>query len=665
MTKAMKGSGSGVSRISDASRASSAFRVSDDRRGASRGPLSRVAAAWKSDTWVKPFFARYWRVLALALFLGLVAASFAGALMFTSGYMISLAATLPFTVLAVHVPSLYVRIFGVGKPVLSYLERLVSHDWALRMTSELRRRLYRAVDEQSVGSRAVKHVGEVLGLLAEDIEHVQNLYLRTVFPLAISWLLYVLVVVALGVFDAVVALALALLLGVVVLVLPVVSVCVNGARLERAKALKAQLYADLTDNVLGVADWVYSGRSQDYLSRHEALQRELELIDDEVARFGRMRDLLSQVVFGCVAVMLLVWAGGVFAGSGAGAGVAGGVGVAGGAGGGVGSSSAAVAALAAYTPENALVHAGNWIAAFVLCIFPLIESFAPTSEAAMGLITYGDSIERMNRMSGIEEVRAQNICDESSAGAVERVPEGFALTFSNVSFAYPGSSVEVLKDVNLHVPEGERVAVLGRSGAGKSTLVSLLKGDWAPSSGRVQVGGVDAADLGETVSRYVGVIQQSPHLFNWTLRENLALGKPSATDAELAAVLEQVGLGSLLARLPQGLSTMVDERGRRFSGGERHRIALARVLLADVPVVVLDEPFAGLDPATEQALIDTMFSVLEGRTVIMVTHHLQGVAACDRVLFVADGGIAIDGSPAQLERENAYFRSLLAADRGW
>lgn len=634
--------------------------------------VSRIAGAWRTDTWIKPFFVRYWRVLALALGLGLLAAAFAGGLMFTSGYMISLAATIPFTVLAVHLPSLYVRVFGVGKPLLSYLERLTSHDWALRMTSELRRRLYHTLDEQPASSHAVRKLGEVLGLLAEDVEHIQNLYLRTIYPLMIAWLLYAITVLVLCSFDLAVALSMALLLGVVVFVLPAVSVCVNGARLERVKFLKARLYADLTDNVLGVADWMYSGRAEDCLSKQRELQAQIDKIDFSVARFSRLRDLLSQLIFACAAVALLLWAASVFGAHAAGASQE--------------AVSGAVSALASATPENAVAHAGNWIAAFVMCLFPLIESFSPASEAAMGAVTYGDSIERLNRLSGAGRLAStgasaggsSEASDSPAASAVSAASSGHraehdgegerpldgTLTFSDVSFSYPGTDSMVLSGLNLHVPAGQCVAILGRSGAGKSTLAALLRGDYAPCSGEVAIGGVNPLALGDEVARCVGVIQQTPYLFNWTLRENLALGKPSASDEELVEVLARVGLSELLARLPRGLDTMVDERGKRFSGGERHRIALARVLLSEVPVVVLDEPFAGLDPVAEQDLLDAMLEVLEGRTVVLITHHLQGVSACDRVVFVEDGRVAIDGSPGQLERENAYYRGLLAADRG-
>ncbi|MBQ3106915.1 MAG: thiol reductant ABC exporter subunit CydC [Eggerthellaceae bacterium] len=628
------------------------------------GPAARVLRAWRSDEWVKPFVVRYGRVLALAVFLGVVAFVFAGGLMFTSGYMISLAATLPFTVLAVHVPTLYVRIFGIGKPILQYLERLQSHDWALRMTSELRRKLYEVIERNAArGTGAANKLGDVLGLLAEDVEHVQNLYLRTVFPLVVAWVVYVLAVVALGVFSWPAALALALLLGVVVLVLPAVSVCVNGARLQRAKAVKARLYAELTDNVLGVADWVFSGRGEEYALRYRRLQQEARRLDEQVARFARMRELFAQVMFGLAALAVLMWASSAF-GSAEGAGIAG---------------SAAVQALGSHQPANASLHAANWVAAFALCFFPLVEAFSPASEAAMGLVTYGDSIDRMNACSGSvagtkRGGRFSSRLDdgESSASSASLTPcasragsDDCAVRLENVVFSYEAGAPAVLDGVSLSVPCGQKVAVLGRSGEGKSTLAALIRGELSPLEGEVLVIGCSAAEMGERAANAVGIIHQNPHLFNWTLRDNLRLGRLDATDSELVQVMERVGLGDLLGRLPQGLDTMVDESGRRFSGGERHRIALARVRLARTPVVILDEPFSGLDPATEQALLDTVLDVLADCTVILITHHLQGVSACDRVLFLEKGSVVVDGAPSALERVPGRYRDLLALDGSW
>jgi len=129
-------------------------------------------------------------------------------------------------------------------------------------------------------------------------------------------------------------------------------------------------------------------------------------------------------------------------------------------------------------------------------------------------------------------------------------------------------------------------------------------------------------------------------------------------------VLAQVGLKEMVSALPEGLATMVDEAGLRFSGGERHRLALARILLKDTPIILLDEPTVGLDPITEQSVLETFFNVLNDKTIIWITHHLQGISMMDRVIFIEDGQLAMSGTPAQLAAENAHFQQLLAIDQG-
>lgn len=580
--------------------------------------FSELKRTWKRDTWVKPFFKQYRKVLALALFLGLVTFVFAAGLMFTSGYLISGAAEVPDSILVLNLPLIFVRIFGAGKPALQYLERLCSHDWVLRMTSGLRLKLYRVLEADALFFRATHRTGDVLGLLAEDIGHIQNLYLRTVFPTVIAYLLYFVLIAGLGFVSPFLALAMLLLLGVVVFLVPLVSVLVNGARRARYKEMRNELYAELTDNVLGVSDWVFAQRGDAYLSRYKSAERAMKEIARAEDRFDRARDLAAQAVFGVTAVVLVLWAGAHFGGQHGGA--------------------------------------ANWIAAFVLGFFPLIEAFAPLSSAAVDAFGYADSVARLN-----------DLADPSAAAPAEEppLPAGpLDIRLDGVSYAYPGSARSVLDDLTLHVGQGQKLAILGRSGAGKSTLATLVRGDVAPDAGTVTLGGVPCARFGDAMASYIGVIQQNTYLFNMTVLENLRIGRADATEEEVWDVLEQVGLRAMVERLPQGLSTMVDEAGLRFSGGERHRIALARVLLQDVPVVILDEPTVGLDPLTERALLDTVLRALDGKTVIMITHHLAGVGAMDRVVFLEHGRIELDGAPDELARTSERYRSLLAFDRG-
>ena len=629
--------------------------------GTAQAPKRSLRNALERDSWVKPYFKTYRRELLSALGLGLVMYAFATLLMFTSGYLISRTAEPGTSLFFVLVPVGFVQIFGVGKPILRYLERLVSHDWVFRMTSSLRLRLYTVMEKHAMQKAGNRQIGELLGFVAEDIGHIQNLYLRCIFPTVIAWALYVLVIVALGLFSLPFALFMLLALAVEVLLLPLVSVLANRTRMERMKASKNRLYTQLTDNVLGASDWVFAGRGDEYRARLAEDAKALRADEAAINRYARINDIVAVVVFALVVVVTLYWAGGQF-------GIAGSGDVQGG--------------------------AANFIAAFVLGFFPLIDAFAPLPMAATQTITHTDSIYRLNSLpendkswAEIEEALA---ADDPYTGLADIVSgkrtsareehdlslfqkhtehpsvanmAGLDLKVDNVSFSYPDSPRLVLDGISLHVPSGQKIAILGRSGSGKSTLAGLLRGDLEPSCGTVRIGGVDTSQIVEDMPRYVGVVAQQAYLFNRTLRENLTLGAPDADDEEVWQALEDVELAEMARALPQGLDTMVDEAGMRFSGGERHRIALARVLLSQVPIVVLDEPTVGLDPATERALMGTLMRTLEGKTLVMITHHLLGIEAFDRVVFIEDGKLELDGSPAQLMQESEHFRQLLAFDR--
>lgn len=579
--------------------------------------------AKRKDRWVVPYFKQYKRALALALVLGVATFGFASALMFTSGYLISASAEV-ITILMLHFPLIYVRIFGIGKPILHYFERLTSHDWVLRMTSNMRLDLYRAIESKAMLFHATQKTGDVLGLLNEDIGHVQNLYLRTIFPTIVAWVLFAIVVATLGFFSWWIALAMLLVIGTSVILVPLLSALMNGARTMRRKELKNELYAELTDNVLGVSDWIYSQRNVAYLDRIAAIEERVRDAEARYDRFSRRRDFALSAVFLVGSIALLIWAQASFGGT-------------------VGGSA-------------------NWIAAFVLAYFPLVDVFAPVSEAASEGCAYRDSIRRLNELP---------VLADDNGAAAEEVPADASIAIESASYRYAGTSGNVIDDLTLHIAQGEKVALLGRSGAGKSTLVSLIRGDVVPDEGSVRIGGADPRAIEGGVARTVGVIQQHTYLFNDTLFENVRIGNPEASREQAAQALERVGLADFLANLPEGLDTLVDEAGTCFSGGERHRVALARVLLQDVGIVILDEPCAGLDPKTERDLIAAFLDVLRDKTLLMITHHLEGAASMDRIVFLddgalkRDGGFVMDASPEEMMANSPYYRELVAFDRGF
>lgn len=591
-----------------------------------------IRETFSQDTWVKPYLTKYRKLLYLVLFLGFMTLFCGSALMFTSGFLISKSASMGISIrngsneniMLVYVPIVLTRAFGIGRPSFRYVERLTSHNWVLKMTSDLRVKLYRSLEKDAIFFKGKYKTGDILAVLAEDIEHIQNLYLRTIFPTLISWGIYVVVVIALGFFSIPFAIMMLIMLAVVTILLPLVSLLVNGARMYSQKTARTGLYNKLTDAVLGVGDWLFSGRKSDFIASYEGNEFDVRKDDAKIKQFDRTRDFIVQLIFALIALVVLTWTSMIFQGEHGGA--------------------------------------ANWIGAFVLAIFPLIDAFAPVPSAVSELTIYEDSVKRMNALPVVEETE---VSPATLAAIKELETESFKeLLIDDVCFSYEQDQKQILENVTLRIPRGKKIAILGKSGAGKSTLGKLIRGDLKPQQGRVLLNNVSTYQLQDTVANWIGVINQNPYLFNTTVLNNVRLGNINATDEEVIAALYQVGLGEMLAALPDGFHTIVEEAGGRFSGGERQRLALARILLQDAPIVLLDEPTVGLDPITEQVLLDVLFNVLSDKTIIWITHHLQGVDQMDQVVFIESGKIEIEGTPKELLANNKRYQTLYHLDRG-
>lgn len=608
------------------------------------------------------------KLLAKILALGLTASVFAVGLMFVAGYLISASADNISSILMLNLPLAFVQIFGLGKPIARYFERLKSHDWVLRLTSALRYQLFTVAQAwQRVNQRL--QTGDVLESLAHDIEQVQNLYLRTVFPVLIAWMVGVLLVIIAGCFSFalfVFALLTVLLLG---LILPALAVVLNKARIAAITKQRTQLHEEVTDAVLGAQDVAIAGRGASITAALQQKFDALQVSERNVKRKDRARLVLIQVLLLIGCLVLVWWSAQQFGG------VAGG--------------------------------RADWIIAVALGFFPLIEIFAPLPQQFESGVSQTESLQRLSSLglagatvpsgtgalSGTGTLSGATVSVDSTKLANPAVPVSltppYDIVFEHVSFAHPdnvavssgsaaGNSVTVdtataatdvvaktvLEDIMLTIPYGQKIAVLGKSGSGKTTLARLLHGDITPSKGYVTLAGVPIAKIRDFIWDYFGLISQDSYIFAMSIIDNLRIGKIEVTESEIWDVLEAVDLKSYVETLPDGLNTMADEAGLRFSGGQRQRLVLARVLLQNPPIVVLDEPTVGLDPVTERVVLDTIQRVLADKTVVMITHHLQGIEGFDRVIFVEEGHLVMDGSPRALEQTNVRYQKLLMFDRG-
>lgn len=572
---------------------------------------------FKSDTWVKPYIKQYKGLLITALLLGLMTSFCAAALMFTSGYTIDKAATHPINILLIYIPILLTRAFGIGRPVFKYIERLMSHNWVLKVTSDLRTRLYKNLEGDA--SFFTKHhkTGDIMGLLSEDISHLQNLYLRTVFPAVISYLLTIVASLALGVFNPSFGFFVFLLLFVEVFLVPLISVTIESARRAYQKEVKNDLYIQLTDNILGVDDWVVSGRKKDFKNLTSKNIKSLDSSKNKSKAFRRNRDFGLQLVFVAIVVCFLIFTN--------------------------------------LTMTHNQAQA-NFVSAVVLAIFPLSDAIIPVSQGFEEWPLYKDSINRLNTVQPV----TNNLPKQVTIN-----PKDFnSISLNNVTFEYDSNSPILIKNFSQNIHKGEKLALLGPSGIGKTTILQLILGDLSPQQGQIQVNDFDISQIQENREQIFSVLNQKPFLFNTTLMNNVRLGNEQKSDAAIKQAIERVGLKDLIESLPDKYNTIVGENGARFSGGEQERIALARILLQDAPVVLLDEPTVGLDPITENELLETFFDVLQDKTIIWVTHHLQGIKHVDHVVFMNDKGIEMEGSPQQLYQTNSHFKELYQMDQG-
>ncbi|KAA6465576.1 thiol reductant ABC exporter subunit CydC [Bacillus cereus] len=572
------------------------------------------------SNWVKPYIKQNKGRMTLTIFLGLLGVSSGAMLLFISGYLISKSALRPENVMAVYVPIVATRAFSIGQAVFHYIERLVGHDVVLRILEKMRTKLYRIVEPQALFFRSRFQTGDMLGVLSEDIEHLQNLYLRTIFPSILALVVYSIFVLVIGAFDLVFALIVGCMLAIIVFLLPFVSLLLMKKHHVTLKQGRSRLYQQLTDAVFGLSDWQASGRKGEFINEYVKQNDKLLKIEKRVKRWYHIRDSIIQSVVGIVVISMIIWTG----------------------------NEAASEQIAPTV-----------IAAFVLMTLSVTNALIPIADAIDRIPSYVESTHRLN---GVESdiVLHDKMDLYGDNDYVE--PRHVDIELNHVSYSYPDSNEIVLKDVSLQIKAGKKIAILGRSGTGKSTLLKLLTGALSPVNGQVVLNGERAHT--NLLSKYISVLNQKPHLFDTTIGNNVRIGKPEATDEEIWKALEKAQLASHITSLPDGLQTKMHEMGKRFSGGERQRVAFARTLMQETPIIVLDEPTIGLDPKTELSLIETMFSATEEKTVIWITHHLVGIEHVDEVIFLDRGQIVMQGSHKQLLKENEKYRKLYELDKG-
>ena len=575
---------------------------------------------WHRDHWFWPYLRQNRGRLALIFLLGTITFVCAAGLMFTSGFLISRSARHPYNIFAVYVPVVLTRAFGIGRPTFKYLERIKSHDWVLRVVSKLRVQLYRTLSKDAAFLNEHERTGTVLSMLSDDLDHLENFYLRTIFPTVVAYLMWLVVTIAVGVFSWITSLLLFLLFALILILVPLVSLAYSDSRYAEEKSMQQDQYTRVAENYMGLGDWVITHRQDRFVDTAADDFRGIARERHDQKRFERWRNLCIQMIFALMVVALIIGGDILMTGS---------------------------------------TSVADFAAAVVLSVFPLVDCFIVVSQAVAEVPLYTDSLNHLNDLTNRVESRQRPRMDQTRLDGPVRT-----IDFDHVSFSYGPDDPLLLDDFSLHIEAGQKVALLGPSGEGKTTVLQLLLGDLRPSKGRILVNGTPVDALQDQRPELFGYLNQQAFLFNTTIASNVRLGAPEATDDQVRQALKAVQLDQYVESLPEGIDTPVDEAGNRLSGGQRQRLALARIVLKRTPIVLLDEPTIGLDPITERRLMEMILRVSQGRTLFWVTHHLQGLEDADQVIFMEDGHIAMQGSPVELYRTNPRFSELYRMDVG-
>ncbi len=505
---------------------------------------------------------------------------------------------------------------------LGVAQTWLSNTVGQRVMHDLRAAVYRHLQRLSLAFFTRTRTGELQSRIANDIGGIQNVVTSTATSIVSNVTTVVATVAAMVLLDPLLAVfSLALLPLFVWLTRRVGNERkrITSARQRRMADLSALVEESLS--VSGILLGKTTGRGEELAERFRRESEQLADLEVRARMAGRWRMASVQTSFAVMPALVYLLGGLSIAGGGA---------------------SISIGTLVAFTTLQTRLF------------FPVGSLLSVSVEVQSSLALFERIFEYLDL--------PVEIAERPGAVALRREAVRGDVRFEGVSFRHDGAADWTLRDVDLHVPAGTRVAVVGETGAGKTTLGHLVARLHDPQHGRITIDGVDLRDLTfASLAATVGVVSQDPYLLHASIRDNLRFARPDATDAELEAAAAAAQLDRLIAALPDGMDTLVGERGHRFSGGEKQRLALARTLLRDPPVLVLDEATSALDTETERALNAALRVLAEGRTTITIAHRLSTVRDADRIVVLRRGEVAEQGTHDELLAAGGPYAALVGA----
>lgn len=536
--------------------------------------------------------------MGFGIFLALVSTLAGISLMAVSGWFIAAMglAGLSGGVINYFTPAAIIRASAILRTGGRYAERLVTHEATFHLIAKLRVWFYSKLEPLSPAVLGKVRSGEIFSRLRGDIDKLERFYLGFVVPSAVAVIASIIVVFAFAQYSAKLALGMGLALGIAGFLGPLAGFSLTRKKEESLVDHESALRSQLFENLQGMGELLVYDGANEYENRIERLSEDIKTKQNSVGRILA----LSQNSIGLITGIALV---GVI-----------------------------VLSVPLVKHQDITPPSFAMLALFALAAF---EAVAPMPLAFNGLSAVRRAARRIFAMVD----QTPNIANPEHA---QKCPEKFSLAFEHVTFAYDKHHTPALVDVSFSVQDAEKIAFIGPTGSGKSSLVNLLFRFWDPDKGRICMGGIELAkfDLGDLRAQF-SVLPQRPYIFAGSIRRNLLLAKPDATQDEINRVCQQAGLDDFISSLPDGYDTFIGENGRTLSGGQIKRLALARTLLKPCSCLILDEPGEGLDYEMEREILKRVIDNLNGRALILITHRHAGLSEMDKVIYLEDGQVHI------------------------